>query len=126
MRTHAVHDFLGPDGRRRRCSKLLQNLIELSRESNPHPQSFLFNITLIIIAVIFCIFLVPNLSLSFSIFDQSLLKFALSFLYLVACQFSRLHNYLCIKIFPVTSNYKCSIAKFCDCKLIKFIFISSC
>jgi len=101
MGTHAVHEilyflFLGRDGGQLRCSKLilnviycLQNLIELSHESNPHPQSFLFNIYLIIIVVVIIvvivvivvvvIFLVPNSSLSFGIFEQSLLKFALSF-----------------------------------------------
>jgi hypothetical protein len=90
METHAVHEifyflFLGRDGGQRRCSKLplnmiyyLQNPIELSRELNPHPQSFLFNIYLIIIVVVVVvkvvvvIFLVPNSSLSFGIFEQSL------------------------------------------------------
>lgn len=63
----------------------LQNIIELSRESNPHPQSFLFNIILIIsvvfvvVAIVVVVFLVPNSSLSFGTLDQSLLKFFLLF-----------------------------------------------
>jgi hypothetical protein len=68
MGTHTVPEYFSSfferEGGQRRCSKLplngihrLQNFVELSRESSPHPQRFLFKIIIIIIIIVFVVLL---------------------------------------------------------------------